>query len=256
LGRGLLNIHVITLFPDWFRQAVDLGLTGKALRGGTLSCWNPRDFADDAYRSIDDRPFGGGPGMVMLLEPLLKLTESLRTQVPATVPITLLSPQGRTLNQPMVETIATRDTLVLLCGRYEGIDERYVRAHVGEEISLGDFVLSGGEPAALALIDAVLRLKPGTLKQSASHEQDSFTTGVLDCAHYTRPEKHRLGDVPTVLSSGNHRLIAQYRRRDALARTWRRRPDLLARAALDREDLRVLEEIRRENPAKPISSAE
>lgn len=241
-----MNIHVVTLFPEWFQAAAKLGLTGKALGSGTLECWNPRDYASDAYRSADDKTYGGGPGMVLMLDPLIALMEPLKAKAGADVPITLMSPQGRVLNQALVRELATRESLVLLCGRYEGFDERFVREYVDEEISIGDFVLSGGELAALAVIDAVLRLKPGTLKRAASHEQDSFSDGLLDCAHFTRPEQHALGDVPAVLRSGNHRLIERHRRREALGRTWLRRPDLLAATALSAQDLRLLDEFRAE----------
>lgn len=249
-----MNIHVVTLFPEWFQAAAKLGLTGKALASNTLTCWNPRDFATDAYRSIDDRTFGGGPGMVMMLDPLIALMAAVKAQSGDEARVTAMSPQGRVLTQAIVHEYAQRDSLILLCGRYEGFDERFVSVYVDEELSLGDYVLSGGELAALALIDAVVRLKPGTLKSAASHEQDSFSNGLLDCAHYTRPETHALGVVPPVLLSGNHRLIAEHRRRESLGRTWLRRPDLLAKVHLSAQDLRLLDEFRAEFACKTSST--
>jgi len=250
-----MNIHVVTLFPEWFLAAAGLGLTGKALASGELRCWNPRDYARDPYRTIDGRTYGGGPGMVLMLDPLIELMSELKASVSSTARVTAMSPQGEVLTQARVKKMAQRDTLILLCGRYEGFDERFVREYVDEEISLGDFVLSGGELAALALIDAVIRLRPGTLKRAESHEQDSFSDGLLDCAHYTRPEVHPLGRVPETLLSGNHQAIARHRRREALGRTWLRRPELLAQVSLNAADTRLLDEFRADWLAQNLSKS-
>lgn len=230
-GPMLTEIHVVTLFPDWFESLKPLGLTGRAMDGGpvVLRTFDPRAHASGAHKSVDDRPYGGGPGMVMRPEPLARAIEQAREG--ADVPVAALTPQGRRLNQAAVEQLADRPRLILVCGRYEGMDERVHESLIDEEWSLGDFVLSGGELAAAALIDAVLRLQPGVLGHSESAAQDSFSSGLLDCPHYTRPETWRGLDVPDVLKSGDHAAIDRWRHQQALARTWARRPDLV-------EDLR------------------
>jgi tRNA (guanine37-N1)-methyltransferase len=224
----LSRIDVITLFPDWIGRLRELGLTGRALSEGrvTLQCFNPRDYAEGVHRSVDDRPYGGGPGMVMRPEPLAQAIEAARAEG-AEAKVSCLSPQGRRLDQAAVTELAGRERLILVCGRYEGIDERVVEALVDEEWSVGDFVLSGGEPAAAVLIDAVVRLLPGVLGHEQSAEQDSFSDGLLDCPHYTRPERWRGRAVPDVLLSGDHARIERWRRERAIERTRRRRPDLL-----------------------------
>jgi tRNA (guanine37-N1)-methyltransferase len=225
----LSRIDVITLFPDWIGRLRELGLTGRALADGrvTLQCFNPRDYAEGVHRSVDDRPYGGGPGMVMRPEPLAQAIEAARADS-AEAKVSCLSPQGRRLDQAAVTELAGRERLILVCGRYEGIDERVMEALVDEEWSVGDFVLSGGEPAAAVLIDAVVRLLPGVLGHEQSAEQDSFSDGLLDCPHYTRPERWRGRAVPDVLLSGDHARIERWRRERAIERTRRRRPDLLA----------------------------
>jgi tRNA (guanine37-N1)-methyltransferase len=229
----LTEIHVVTLFPEWFEHLKAMGLTGRALEDGriALRCFNPREYADGAHRSVDDRPYGGGPGMVMRPEPLARAIEQARSGSEA--PVSGLSPQGRPLDQRAVEQLASRSRLVLVCGRYEGIDERVSETQFDEEWSIGDFVLSGGEYAAAALMDAVIRLQPGVLGHEASAAEDSFSNGLLDCPHYTRPEVWRDQRVPGILLGGDHAAIARWRREQALLRTARRRPDLLASAGLD-----------------------
>jgi tRNA (guanine37-N1)-methyltransferase len=232
-----MRFDVLTLFPELFAPFQVSGVTRRAFEPGggvALHLWQLRDFADDAYRRVDDRAYGGGPGMVMLVEPLQRALAALRAAqaeaaAPAT-PVILFSPAGRPLTQDRVRALAASPGAVLLCGRYEGIDQRFVDAHVDEELSLGDFVLSGGEIPALALIDAVARLQPGVLNDAASHQQDSFAAdhGLLDCPHYSRPE--RLGDalVPPVLLSGHHAQIARWRRERQLELTQRRQRAICA----------------------------
>lgn len=264
-----MRFDVLTLFPELFAPYTQQGVIRRAFeaRGGQppaldLKLWALRDFAEDAYRRVDDRPYGGGPGMVMLVEPLARALRSVRAEqaeagLPRT-PLILFSPAGRPLNQDRVRALAASPGAVLLCGRYEGVDQRFIDAHVDEELSLGDFVLSGGELPALALIDAVARLQPGVLHDAASHEQDSFAAdhGLLDCPHYSRPE--RLPEdgaaVPPVLLSGHHAAIARWRRERQLALTAARRPELIAaaRAAgrLDARDEALLRSLG-EPPADP-----
>ena len=234
-----MRFDVLTLFPELFDPFMTVGVTRRAYatRQVDVRLWPLRDFADDNYRRVDDRPYGGGPGMVMLVEPLERALAAVRADraepEEARAPVILFSPAGAPLTQARVQRLAASPGAVLLCGRYEGIDQRFVDRHVDEEISLGDFVLSGGELPALTLLDAVTRLQPGVLHDAASHEQDSFSDGLLDCPHYSRPE--RLGDdaVPEVLMSGHHARIRRWRREQQLAITARRRPDLIeaARAA-------------------------
>lgn len=237
------RIDVITLFPEWVESLKALGLTGRALADGrvALHCWNPRDYASGVHRSVDDRPYGGGPGMVMRPEPLAKAIEAARADG-AEAPVACLSPQGRRLDQAGVETLAQRERLILVCGRYEGIDERVMDELVDEEWSIGDFVLSGGEPAAAVMIDAVVRLLPGVLGHEQSAEQDSFADGLLDCPHYTRPETWRGQTVPEVLLSGDHARIERWRRAQSLDRTRRRRPDLMQTRELDPDEEALLAE--------------
>jgi tRNA (guanine37-N1)-methyltransferase len=247
-----MQFDVITLFPPMLDAITKYGITRRALeqRIWQLQAWNPRDFTIDNYRTVDDRPYGGGPGMVMLAEPLEAAIEEARRRQQATgvakPRVLYLSPQGAKLSQSMVERLAVEAGLILLAGRYEGVDERLVQRQVDEEISIGDFVLSGGELAAMVLIDAIVRQLPGALQDADSAQQDSFVDGLLDCPHYTRPEVYEGQAVPAVLMSGNHADIARWRRKQALGRTWRRRPDLLAGQELSKADLLLLEEFKQD----------
>lgn len=239
-----MRIDIVSLFPEFVAQCAGFGVVGRAQERGLLALhgWNPRDYAEGNYRRVDDRPFGGGPGMVMLIDPLRACLAAVRAADPAPARVVYLSPQGERLAQPKVRELAGRERLVLLCGRYEGIDERLVRAEVDEELSIGDYVLSGGELAAAVVVDAVARLQEGALNDAESAAQDSFEDGLLDCPHYTRPVEHALGKVPEVLLSGNHAQIARWRRMQALGRTFLRRPDLLDPATLAPADRRLLDE--------------
>lgn len=256
-----MRIDVITLFPEFVRQCAAVGVIGRAQERGLLAVegWNPRDFATDNYRTVDGRTCGGGPGMVMLIEPLRAALAAARQAAPGRARTIYLSPQGVRLTQAKVAELAGQERLILLCGRYEGVDERLLAREVDEEISIGDYVLSGGELGAAVLIDAVGRLQEGALNDAASAEQDSFANGLLDCPHYARPMQHEWGDVPEVLQSGNHAMIRRWRLKQSLGRTWLRRPDLLARVALDRQARELLEEFRREwlaaAAAKPATAA-
>ena len=241
-----MKVQVITLFPEEFAPLVSLGVTGRGISSGKvdLELLNPRDFAEDRHRTVDDRPYGGGPGMVMAVEPLLSTIRAAKRRVAggwAKPPkASLLSPQGRPLDQGAIRELATREDLILVCGRYEGIDERLIELEIDEEWSIGDYVLSGGELAAAVLIDAVIRLLPGVLGDEQSAQQDSFMDGVLDCQHYTRPEEVEGLAVPPVLLSGDHRAIERWRRKQSLGRTWLRRPELLEKLALDKESEALL----------------
>jgi tRNA (guanine37-N1)-methyltransferase len=239
----LNRIDVITLFPEWMVGLKTLGLTGRAMADGKvgLHCWNPRDFTTDPHRSVDDRPYGGGPGMVMRPEPLARAIEAARGAGQAAV-VACLSPQGRKLDQAGVMELVARDRLILVCGRYEGIDQRVMESLVDEEWSVGDYVLSGGEPAAAVLIDAVVRQIPGVLGHDQSALEDSFADGLLDCPHFTRPEQWREMAVPEVLLSGDHARIARWRRAQSLHRTRRLRPDLMAKYQLSARDRTLLAE--------------
>lgn len=245
-------IGVVSLFPEMFRAVTDSGITARAVKNGLVEVafWNPRDFTEDGYRRVDDRPYGGGPGMVMLIEPLRRALAAARAaarEQGLAPEVIYLSPQGRVLDQPGVRELAGRRALILLCGRYEGIDERLIRREVDAEWSIGDYVLSGGELPAMVLVDAVTRLLPGALGSEASAEEDSFTDGLLDCPHYTRPEVYEGEEVPAVLLSGDHAAIRRWRRRQSLQRTLERRPELLAKATLDKEQRKLLDEIRRDS---------
>jgi tRNA (guanine37-N1)-methyltransferase len=238
---------VVTLFPDMFAAVADYGITRRAREQGLwrLGLWNPRDFAADNYRTVDDRPYGGGPGMVMLAEPLEKAIAAARANRPG-AKVIYLSPQGSPLTHERVLRMAQGEGVILLCGRYEGIDERLVERCVDEEISIGDFVLSGGEIAAMALIDAVVRQLPGALNDADSALEESFAGGLLDCPHFTRPEVYEGLAVPAVLLSGHHADIRRWRLKQALGRTWLRRPELIGRRQLSKEEMTLLEEFRRE----------
>jgi tRNA (guanine37-N1)-methyltransferase len=249
-----LSFDVITLFPEMFTAVTASGISRRALEKGLwqVDFWNPRDFAEDAYRSVDDRPYGGGPGMVMLPGPLEKAIEAARQRrqanggLAARSRVIYFSPQGCPLTHERIIELVASGGAILLCGRYEGVDERLLERCVDEELSLGDFVLSGGEIAALALMDAAVRQLPGALNDADSAREDSFATGLLDCPHYTRPEIYEGMQVPDVLLSGNHEKIRSWRLKQALGRTWLRRPDLLAGRVLSREEGRLLEEFQRD----------
>ncbi len=236
-----MRFDVITLFPEVFAPFLVSGVTRRAFESGLVDVrlWNLRDYADGNYRRVDDRPFGGGPGMVMLAEPLALCLQAVHAEREANAapvaPVLLFSPVGAVLNHAGVEGWSSSGGAVLICGRYEGLDQRFIDSHVDHQISLGDFVLSGGEIAAIALLDAVARLQPGVLNDAGSHQMDSFNPeldGLLDCPHYTRPEMWRDQGVPSALMSGNHAQIEQWRRQQRLALTQQQRPDLLQRARL------------------------
>ena len=239
---------VVTLFPEMFTALTGHGVTGRAVKRGqlTVEYSNPRDHAHDRHRTVDDRPFGGGPGMLMKVEPLLEAIEAIREKAPSTPRVIYLSPQGQPLTQQRAEELAQLDSVVLLCGRYEGIDERIIEMCVDEEISIGDYVLSGGELGAMVLLDAVTRLIPGVLGHADSAVEDSFSEGWLDCPHYTRPEEFAGQRVPEVLLSGNHALIRRWRLKQSLGRTWQRRPELLEELTLSKEQHQLLTEFIRE----------
>jgi tRNA (guanine37-N1)-methyltransferase len=247
MERGLvIRFEVVTLFPEMFAAITGSGITSRALEAGlySLTTWNPRDFTTDRYRTVDDRPYGGGPGMVMLAEPIERTLDAVKTAGGGRV--LYLSPQGKKLDHRRVLEFSKERSLTLLCGRYEGVDERLLERRVDEEISIGDFVLSGGEIAAMALIDAVVRQLPGALGDEASAVEESFADGLLDCPQYTRPEIYAERRVPEVLLSGHHENIRRWRLKQALGRTWLRRPDLLAVKTLSAEESRLLEEFQRE----------
>lgn len=247
-----MRIDVVTLFPEMFPAVLGQGITGRAMERGLLEVitWNPRDHAHDRHRTVDDRPYGGGPGMVMKVQPLRDALNQARQAAGSRGRTLYLSPQGRRLDQQGVRELAQAPHLILLAGRYEGIDERLIATEVDEEWSIGDYVLSGGEPAALVVIDAVTRLLPGALGDAESAQQDSFMDGLLDYPHYTRPEEIDGMRVPPVLLSGDHAAIARWRLRESLGRTWLRRPDLLARLDLDATRRTLLDEFIREYEQK------
>ena len=260
-----MRLDVVTLFPEMFVALTDYGITGRAVARGLLELvtWNPRDDAHDRHRTVDDRPYGGGPGMVMKVQPLRDTLARIRRVAGERGGYTIhLSPQGRLLTQAGVKELAALPHLILLTGRYEGIDERLIESRVDEEWSIGDYVLSGGELAAMVLIDAVTRLLPGVLNDAESARQDSFMSGLLDCPHYTRPEEIDGMRVPAVLLSGDHAAIARWRLREALGRTWLRRPELLAKLSLDAKRQALLAEFIQDyqrkqaefeaNPTRPI----
>lgn len=243
-----MRIDVVTVFPEMFEAVTGHGITGRALRRGLYEfhLWNPRDFSRDRHHRVDDRPYGGGPGMVMQVEPLRDAIRAARGGDDA-ARVIYLSPQGRSLDQGGVRELTARSRLILLAGRYEGVDERLVESEVDEEWSIGDYVLSGGELAAMVMIDAVVRLIPGALGHDESAGQDSFSDGLLDCPHYTRPEMIDGRAVPEVLRSGDHQAIARWRMKQCLGRTWLRRRELLDRTTLDETQRALLQEFIREH---------
>ena len=239
-----MKIALITLVPNMFEAITEHGISGRAVKNGLveIACFNPRDFTEDRHRTVDDRPYGGGPGMVMLIEPLRKAITAAREWIDQDVTVVYLSPQGQLLKQASVNEFSKKENIILIAGRYEGIDERLINLEVDEEWSIGDYVLSGGELPAMVLVDALIRQKPGALGHQESAEQDSFAKGLLDCPHYTRPEVCGEESVPTVLLSGNHQNIKRWRMRQALLRTQLRRPDLLDGLELDEEQQAILKE--------------
>jgi tRNA (guanine37-N1)-methyltransferase len=247
------RFDVVTIFPEMFAVLRDFGISRRAVDRGlwALQCWNPRDFTEDAHRTVDDRPYGGGPGMVMQVEPLSRAISAARAAQQGVLGrpgrVIYLSPQGRPLDHAGVACLAQEPGLILLCGRYEGVDQRLIDTEVDEEVSVGDFVVSGGELPAMLLMDAVIRLLPGALNDADSAVEDSFVAGLLDCPHYTRPEFHGGERVPAVLMSGNHAEIRRWRLKQALGRTWMKRPDLLIRRELSREENLLLERFKQES---------
>ncbi|MCL4112397.1 UNVERIFIED_CONTAM: hypothetical protein GTU68_007235 [Idotea baltica] len=247
-----MRFDVITLLPELVESVIQVGVTGRAAKRELieLHCWNPRDFTKDVHRTVDDRPYGGGPGMVMKADCLLDTIRAVRADAPENTKLVYLSPQGRKLEQSMFREVSHDqkiESLILLCGRYEGIDERVIQLEVDEEWSLGDYVLSGGELGAMVVIDAITRLLPSVLGHNDSAEQDSFTENLLDCGHYTRPELIEDLDVPVVLKSGDHKAIANWRRKQSLGRTYQRRSDLIERNTLSKEDKNLLDEYLKEH---------
>ncbi|WP_150137691.1 tRNA (guanosine(37)-N1)-methyltransferase TrmD [Candidatus Enterovibrio escicola] len=245
-------VGVISLFPEMFRTVTEFGVTGNAVKKGLLKIemWNPRDFTQDKHRTVDDRPYGGGPGMLMMAKPLINAINTAKISLGGEVKVIYLSPQGRKLDQTGVEELAKNEKFIVLCGRYEGVDERIIQTKVDEEWSIGDFVLSGGEIPAMTLIDAVARFVPGVLGNSSSAEEDSFANGLLDCPHYTRPRILNGLAVPQVLKSGNHQDIRRWRLQQSLGRTWLRRPELLENLALTDEQGFLLAEFINEQNAE------
>ena len=243
-----MQIAAVSIFPEMVGQIAEYGVVGRAKERQLLSliCENPRDYADDVHRTVDDRPYGGGPGMVLKYEPTAMAIRAAQDRLPAGSPVVCLSPQGKVFNQETARRFAGLQGLILLAGRYEGIDERLIENKVDEELSLGDFVLSGGEIAAMAVIDAVARLLPGVLGDDESAMQDSFMEGLLDHPHYTRPEVVDGKRVPAVLLSGDHARIARWRYKQALGRSYLRRPDLVGKLNLDREQRELLDEFLKE----------
>lgn len=238
-----MRIDVVTLFPEMIRERAAYGIQGRAIDNGLLALetWNPRDYSEDRHRAVDDRPYGGGPGMVMQVQPLRSaIQQAQAVDVPA--PVIYLSPQGAKFDQDRARALAGLERFILVAGRYEGIDERLIELEVNEELSVGDYVLSGGELPALIVIDAVTRLLPGALGDADSAQQDSFMDGLLDYPHYTRPEEIEGLPVPAVLTGGNHADIRRWRCKQALGRTWQRRPDLMEALQLDEEQQALLNE--------------
>ena len=239
-----MHIGVISLFPDMFSAITEHGVTRRAIKEDllTVSVWNPRDFTHDKHRTVDDRPYGGGPGMLMMVQPLVDAINAAKAALGEDTPVIYLSPQGQTLDHSGVTQLAQNDRMILIAGRYEGIDQRVIDQYVDAEWSIGDYVLSGGELPAMVLIDAVARMVPGVLGHQDSAAEDSFANGLLNCPHYTRPETYNGQQVPTVLLSGNHEKIRQWRLQQALGKTWLQRKELINRLALTDEQEQLLNE--------------
>lgn len=251
-----MKFSIVTLFPEMFRAITECGITSRAFRNGIieLDTVNPRDFTQDVHRTVDDRPYGGGPGMLMLVEPLLAAIAQARQNLAAKgvtqAKVVYVSPQGKRFDQQAAREFSRQEGMIFLCGRYEGIDERVIELAVDEEWSIGDYVLSGGELPVMAMIDATARLLPGVLGHKDSAAEDSFFEGLLDCAHYTRPEDFQGRVVPPVLLSGNHAAIRRWRLKQSLGRTWQRRPDLLQGKVLTKEEQKLLQEYQDELAAQ------
>lgn len=242
-----MRIDVITLFPEMVEQVINYGVVGRAADQNLLDlqCWNPRDYTVDRHRTVDDRPYGGGPGMLMKVQPLEETIRAVREKNPQ-AQLVYLSPQGKPVEQAMLEKQVEATSVIFLCGRYEGVDERLIEQEVDQEWSIGDYVISGGELAAMVCIDAMTRLIPGALGHEQSAQQDSFSDGLLDYPHYTRPEEYKGMKVPEVLMNGNHRHIEDWRERQSLGRTWQRRPDLLEHKVLDDRQQALLNDFKDE----------
>ncbi len=247
-----MDLHVISIFPGMFSAITDEGVISRAIKQNVLNLTlhNPRAYADDKHSTVDGRPYGGGPGMVMKPEPMVKVIEAARSHAKPGAKVVYMSPQGKRFDHQAAKQFATTDSLIILAGRYEGIDERVIEHHVDEEWSIGDFVLSGGELPAMVMIDAIARLLPDSLGNSESAEQDSFAQGMLDCPHYARPETYAGQKVPDVLLSGDHQAIAQWREQQAVARTLERRPELVTNELLEKikltdEQLNLLAEYKK-----------
>lgn len=244
-----MRFDIVSLFPEMVMNAANYGVTGKAIENGIvdLAVWNPRDFTHDRHKTVDDRPYGGGPGMVMKYQPLLDAVDAAKLHAhSARRRVICLSPQGKLISQQLLQEVSASEQLILIAGRYEGIDERFIAEVCDEEWSLGDYVISGGELAALIVVDAVTRLIPGVLGDEESAKQDSHYDGLLDCPHYTRPEQSDLGNVPGVLMGGNHAAIKRWRMKQSLGRTWLRRPELLDKIQLTAEQQALLSEFKTE----------
>lgn len=240
----MLEFGLVTLFPEMFDAFSEYGVSGRAVKSGLISvnCWNPRDYTHDRHRTVDDRPFGGGPGMLMKVQPLRDAICAAKAASAKPAKVILMSPQGKRLDQQGAKALSDNERLIFVCGRYEGIDERLIETEIDEEWSLGDFVLSGGELAAMTFLDSISRLVPGVLGHEMSSVEDSFFDGLLDCPHYTRPEILDDLGVPDILLSGHHENIRRWRAKQAIGRTWQRRPDLLEGRQLSDEQLTLLNE--------------
>lgn len=247
-SQPALQFGLVTLFPEMFDAFSKHGVSGRAVKSGLISvdCWNPRDFTHDKHRTVDDRPFGGGPGMLMKVQPLRDAIHAAKAASEKPSKVIYMSPQGRKLDQQGAKELVSNERLIFVCGRYEGIDERLIETEIDEEWSLGDFVLSGGELAAMTFMDTISRLVPGVLGHEMSSVEDSFFDGLLDCPHYTRPEVLEDLGVPDVLLSGHHENIRRWRAKQAIGRTWLRRPDLLEGRQLTNEQLTLLSEFKSE----------
>lgn len=246
MANDTMRLEVISLFPEMFNAITEFGVTGRAIRNGLIEFHtrNPRDFAHDKHSTVDDRPYGGGPGMLMMVQPLRDAIQAAREAAGGDAHVIYMSPQGRKLDQTGVRELSQHKNIVLIAGRYEGIDERLIESEIDEEWSIGDYVLSGGEIPAMTVIDALARFVPGVLGHNQSAEQDSFSDGLLDCPHYTRPEVLDGKSVPKVLLSGDHERIRKWRLQQSLERTWLRRPELLTDLALTDEQEKMLSEIK------------
>ena len=243
-----MQLSIVTLFPEMFSAVTEHGISGRAVRSGLMSLeyFNPRDFTTDKHRTVDDKPFGGGPGMLMKTEPLVAAIAAAKQAVSENAKVVYLSPQGKTLKQDSIIELAQRESMVLLCGRYQGIDNRVLENEIDEEWSLGDFVISGGELAAMTLIDAMTRFQPGALGDQGSALEDSFSNGLLHSPEYTRPQSFNGQDVPEVLLSGDHEAIRKWRLKQSLGATWLKRPDLLREMSLEQEQTELLEQFKQE----------